>query len=88
MLFSFAGVEYDLGLEGAFSQFVILVGSWFSEINPHSFANGPGARLQAKGFQIVFSSSEADFFAKLEHCDIACVISNNYPPSCSRVCAV
>ncbi|GAM26420.1 hypothetical protein SAMD00019534_095950 [Acytostelium subglobosum LB1] len=63
------GVEYDLGVEGAFTSFTILVGSFYKmELKCEK-------DLKAKGFTIQVVDTEKEFIEKLPSADIAYIIS-------------
>eukprot|EP01112_Ceratiomyxa_fruticulosa_P018350 TRINITY_DN5848_c0_g1_i1.p1 TRINITY_DN5848_c0_g1~~TRINITY_DN5848_c0_g1_i1.p1 ORF type:complete len:507 (-),score=124.58 TRINITY_DN5848_c0_g1_i1:161-1681(-) len=80
-----AGNEFDLGVEGAFNQFTILVGSFFSSIYKEKFMSQPGQRLLQKGFQVVFVNTHKEFIDNLKKCDVALFISNiTGPPGFSQ----
>eukprot|EP01112_Ceratiomyxa_fruticulosa_P011463 TRINITY_DN3108_c0_g5_i1.p1 TRINITY_DN3108_c0_g5~~TRINITY_DN3108_c0_g5_i1.p1 ORF type:complete len:318 (-),score=57.17 TRINITY_DN3108_c0_g5_i1:124-1077(-) len=71
------GTDFDLGIEGAFSQFTILVGSFYCEITKDVFMGNPGKRLLQKGFKILFEDKPSNFARRLDECDIALFISNS-----------
>eukprot|EP01112_Ceratiomyxa_fruticulosa_P012218 TRINITY_DN3375_c0_g1_i4.p1 TRINITY_DN3375_c0_g1~~TRINITY_DN3375_c0_g1_i4.p1 ORF type:complete len:510 (+),score=117.43 TRINITY_DN3375_c0_g1_i4:257-1786(+) len=73
------GSDFDLGKEGAFDKFTILVGNFFSGINEKSFLDMPGKKLQQKGFNIIFTVDKNIFISELEggEVDIAFIISSN-----------
>eukprot|EP01112_Ceratiomyxa_fruticulosa_P012216 TRINITY_DN3375_c0_g1_i10.p1 TRINITY_DN3375_c0_g1~~TRINITY_DN3375_c0_g1_i10.p1 ORF type:complete len:517 (+),score=118.81 TRINITY_DN3375_c0_g1_i10:274-1824(+) len=77
------GSDFDLGKEGAFDKFTILVGNFFSGINEKSFLDMPGKKLKQKGFGITYTADKDVFFRHLEsgEVDIAFIISSGsgYP---------
>eukprot|EP01113_Clastostelium_recurvatum_P038412 TRINITY_DN5751_c0_g1_i2.p1 TRINITY_DN5751_c0_g1~~TRINITY_DN5751_c0_g1_i2.p1 ORF type:complete len:596 (+),score=205.17 TRINITY_DN5751_c0_g1_i2:57-1790(+) len=70
-----AGPEFDLGLEGAFNQFTILVGSFQPHLAKPLFDRNPGEHLRNKGFNIVFTNSLSEFITLLPKADIAWIVS-------------
>ncbi|KAN0029721.1 hypothetical protein ACTA71_007857 [Dictyostelium dimigraforme] len=64
------GVEHDLGVEGAFTQFTILIGIFYDGTDLECIKD-----LKSKGFQIVESRTQKDFIEKLPQSDIALIIS-------------
>ncbi|EAL61526.1 hypothetical protein DDB_G0291810 [Dictyostelium discoideum AX4] len=64
------GVEHDLGVEGAFTQFTILIGRFYSASDLECIKD-----LKSKGFQIVEALTQKDFINKLPQSDIALIIS-------------
>jgi len=72
-----AGNEFDLGVEGAFNQFTILVGSFYHDVHKQNFMSQAGQRLLQKGFKIVFVfRNHQEFIDNLKNCDVALIISN------------
>jgi len=71
-----AGVEYDLGLEGAFSGFKMLVGSFCPEFTKAAFESNPRKPLEAKGFSIIYTTDMQEFTEKLDQVNMAWVISH------------
>jgi hypothetical protein len=76
------GNEYDLGYDGAFEQFDILIGIFYSGLNVKQFTEETvGPALSKKGFHYEIVTTEAKFKDKLNDCDVAWIISNNAPIS-------
>ncbi|EGC35490.1 hypothetical protein DICPUDRAFT_33321 [Dictyostelium purpureum] len=65
------GLEHDLGLEGAFTQFTILIGKFYKYIDTDS-----RNALKSKGFNIVDAGTQKEFVEKLPTADIALIVSN------------
>eukprot|EP01132_Coremiostelium_polycephalum_P008234 gene8234-10120_t len=62
------GNEYDLGIEGAFSDFTILFGVFYPlEMKCKE-------SLKSKGFDIIITQNQKDFISKLGDADIAIII--------------
>jgi len=71
--------EYDLGKDGAFSDFSILVGCFYYEI-PSSWNNNAGKALTQKGFRVTFTTDEREFIKHLlsqTSFDVTWIISNS-----------
>ncbi|KAK5583609.1 hypothetical protein RB653_005207 [Dictyostelium firmibasis] len=66
------GIEYDLGVEGAFTQFTILIGRFYNSSDLECIKD-----LKSKGFQIVEAVTQRDFLDKLPKSDIALIISGH-----------
>ncbi|KAM9979782.1 hypothetical protein ACTFIZ_006021 [Dictyostelium cf. discoideum] len=64
------GVEHDLGVEGAFTQFTILIGRFYNSSDLECIKD-----LKSKGFQIIEALTQKDFINKLAQSDIALIIS-------------
>jgi len=78
------GAEYDLGKEGAFTQFKVLIGNFFqikTDIDRQNMKDvkleKPTSALAAKGFQFELVSTEDDFVSKLSEgeTDVAWILS-------------
>jgi len=75
--------EYDLGKDGAFNDFSVLVGCFYHEVET-VWSSNAGAALAKKGFRVDFTNKEEEFIQKLlkkEH-DVAWIISTQ-SSSCS-----
>eukprot|EP00004_Rigifila_ramosa_P012477 TRINITY_DN269_c0_g1_i2.p1 TRINITY_DN269_c0_g1~~TRINITY_DN269_c0_g1_i2.p1 ORF type:complete len:658 (-),score=165.09 TRINITY_DN269_c0_g1_i2:70-2043(-) len=70
-----AGGEYDLGQDGKFGEFTVLILSLQGALTQATFATTVGPALKKKGFSIVFASSVDDFIAKLPSADVAWFLS-------------
>jgi len=70
--------EYDLGKDGAFSDFRILVGSFYHEVTNCWNANA-GKALTQKGFKVTLTSNEHQFIKLLKNkpYDVTWIISNS-----------
>jgi len=71
--------EYDLGKDGAFSDFFILVGCFYSVIRD-SWDTNAGKALTQKGFRVTFTTDEREFIKHLTSqtsFDVAWIISNS-----------
>jgi len=71
--------EYDLGKDGAFSDFSILVGCFYYEI-PGSWNTNAGKALTQKGFRVTFTTVEQEFIKHLlsqSSFDVVWIISSN-----------
>jgi len=68
------GVEYDLGVEGAFANFTILVGAFQPALSQSIFDTNPGPRLREKGFNIIFTTGHKEFLAQLPQADVAWIL--------------
>jgi len=69
--------EFDLGKDGAFSDFSILVGSFYNQVT-NSWHTNAGKALSQKGFRLTLVSNELEFIGKLknENFDVAWIISD------------
>jgi len=68
-----AGNESDLGRDGAFTGFKILIGRFAQECD----TSNPTRALQAKGFEVKEVCTEGEFIRSLDWCDVASFISNS-----------
>jgi hypothetical protein len=57
--------EFDLGKDGAFSDFTVLVGCFYSEVNSCWNTNA-GKALSQKGFKVVLTTDEREFIKHLK----------------------
>ncbi|KAN0015982.1 hypothetical protein ACTFIU_005932 [Dictyostelium citrinum] len=64
------GIEHDLGVEGAFTQFTILIGRFYNYSDLECIKD-----LKSKGFQTVEALTQKDFITKLPQSDLALIIS-------------
>jgi hypothetical protein len=75
--------EYDLGKDGAFNDFSILVGCFYSEVYG-SWNTNAGKSLSQKGFRVTITTDEREFIKQLKsngsNFDVTWIISNNYSP--------
>lgn len=73
-----AGSQYDLGVDGAFSDFSIVIGNFCPK---ECELSKPLAALQVKGFRVHVTESESEFVNELQKdChDIAWFVSGNKP---------
>jgi len=74
---------YDLGKDGAFNDFSVLVGCFYFEV-AQVWENNAGAALSKKGFKVSYTTKEEEFIKELkkkEH-DVAWIISSS-SSSCS-----
>jgi len=69
-----SGAEFDLGKDGEFSEFVVLIGCFLAT----SMANPIGA-LQKKGFEVILANTEKQFLAHLFDADVAWILSGTDP---------
>jgi len=69
--------EYDLGREGAFGRFSVLVGLFSLDTTEKVFMEGPGAALQQKGFRLTCVTDEGVFADKLKEHDSGWIISSD-----------
>lgn len=70
-----AGREYDLGREGAFSEFKILIFNGIAKDSLEQYIANPVNALRGKGFQVNITRSEEEFAAQLPSHDEAWIIS-------------
>jgi len=56
--------DWDLGKDGAFNDFSVLVGIFYSEVATNWESNA-GAALRKKGFRVTVTTDEANFVAQL-----------------------
>jgi len=68
------GTEFDLGREGAFTDFSVIVGEFYPIQN---FDDTVGKALKAKGFSYERANSQKDFIAKLNNASVAWIISGH-----------
>jgi len=71
--------EYDLGKDGAFSDFRILVGCFYSEVYT-AWNNNAGKALSQKGFKVTITTNEREFIKYLSDpssFDVTWIVSNN-----------
>jgi hypothetical protein len=72
--------EYDLGKDGAFNDFSVLVGCFYYEI-PASWDRNAGKALAQKGFRVTFTKDERDFIHQLKskenNFDVTWIISSS-----------
>ncbi len=68
------GAEFDLGQDGAFNGFKIVIGNFV----PADMSR-PTAALKKKGFTVVEAKSEKQFCSELETADICWIISGTDP---------
>jgi hypothetical protein len=80
----YSGAEFDLGKNGAFKEFTILVGNFFrhtKELSREIFMRKCGRTLETtKGFRVIWSESEEEFIKTLDEnaaIDSAWVISGD-----------
>jgi len=72
------GRKYDLGREGAFGQFSILIGLFCSqEMKLNEFQKYTVKALEDKGFIVILTTEEAEFISKLPTVDSAWVVSGS-----------
>jgi hypothetical protein len=74
------GRNYDLGREGAFGQFSVLVGLFCGfNMDPNLFNKYAGDALSTKGFRVIVLTSEEEFILKLKDntVDSAWIISGD-----------
>ncbi|KYQ88326.1 hypothetical protein DLAC_11025 [Tieghemostelium lacteum] len=62
--------EYDLGVEGAFSEFTILFGLFYPFVDDMKCQDA----LKSKGFNIEITKNQKDFISKLGTADVAVVV--------------
>jgi hypothetical protein len=70
-----ASEEFDLGQDGAFSDYSVLVGIFYHEV-ASCWNKNAGAALKKKGFRVTITTSETEFvnyLNKLEH-DVAWIV--------------
>jgi len=74
-----AGTKYDLGRDGAFSDFSVLIGKFYNGegFTNENFTSGPGADLTRKGFKWKIVTTEVEFISELNKYDIAWIISRD-----------
>eukprot|EP01103_Thecamoeba_quadrilineata_P005230 TRINITY_DN15056_c0_g1_i1.p2 TRINITY_DN15056_c0_g1~~TRINITY_DN15056_c0_g1_i1.p2 ORF type:complete len:523 (-),score=137.68 TRINITY_DN15056_c0_g1_i1:77-1645(-) len=66
------GREYDLGREGAFNIFTILVGLFCDyNMEESQFRQNAGKALEDKGFIVEVTKDERKFLQRLEHVDVS-----------------
>jgi hypothetical protein len=56
--------EFDLGKDGAFSDFAILIGCFCDEVS--NWDQNPGRALAQKGFRVTFERNERNFLAQFK----------------------
>jgi len=70
------GAEYDLGQEGAFTNFKVLVGCFCNEFTRKAWSENAQPALHTKGFQTHFTETEGEFIRELNNVDIAWIVSD------------
>jgi len=76
-----SGSSFDLGQDGQFSEFTVLIGGFVSGAS----MGNPVQALKKKGFQVILENSEKGFLSQLKIADVAWVISGTDPnPKPSR----
>ncbi|KAL6053042.1 Caltractin [Balamuthia mandrillaris] len=85
------GREYDLGHEGAFGQFSVLVGLFCpDQLSEETFMKDAGKALGEKGFRVYVTTSEEGFAKNLPANDIGFVIStrtvSEHTPAVAEAC--
>jgi len=70
-----SGSSFDLGQDGQFSEFTVLIGGFVSGAS----MNNPVQALKKKGFQVILENSEKGFLSQLKIADVAWVISGTDP---------
>lgn len=68
-----AGASFDLGRDGEFSEFVVLMFFYFASMD------SPKKELEKKGFKVKVAADEKSFIDELENADIAWIISGTDP---------
>jgi len=69
------GSEFDLGKDGSFSDFTVLIGGFVSGASMQN----PKKALEIKGFSVIIELNEANFLKKLPNADVAWIISGTDP---------
>ena len=67
-----AGEGFDLGRDGQFKDFTVVIGQWYQ-----FDMTKPIAALRKKGFTVVHTTSEKQFLDNLAKADVAWIISGN-----------
>jgi len=75
-----SGRQYDLGKEGAFGKFSILVGLFCWDLKEAAFMENSGKALHDKGFRVICTLSEDEFIEGLATADVAWVVSSEKVP--------
>jgi len=76
-----SGRIYDLGHEGAFGRFSVIVGLFCKDhmLIPKHFMTNAGKALQEKGFRVKVETSRVDFANDLCNHDVGWIVSDRYP---------
>eukprot|EP00029_Vermamoeba_vermiformis_P012276 TRINITY_DN708_c0_g1_i1.p1 TRINITY_DN708_c0_g1~~TRINITY_DN708_c0_g1_i1.p1 ORF type:complete len:717 (-),score=278.23 TRINITY_DN708_c0_g1_i1:40-2016(-) len=83
------GREYDLGREGAFGKFSVIVALLCPQhLNTEKFMANAGDALKLKGFRLSVVENEKEFIDDLDNHDVAWVVSNHVAASPAFVDAV
>jgi stress response protein SCP2 len=72
-----SGREYDLGREGAFSEFKILIFNGIAQSSLEQYIVNPVNALRTKGFQVNITRKEEEFAAQLATHDEAWIVSGS-----------
>jgi len=69
------GSDFDLGSDGSFTGFTVLIGNFVSGAN----MNNPVVALKRKGFEVILEPDEKKFLEKINDADVAWIISGTDP---------
>ena len=75
------GHDFDLGRDGAFTEFSIIVGLFCPHLNENRFRQYAAPSIEKKGFQLKCTMDEEEFLENLFEYDVAWIISDEKEPT-------